>query len=179
MKKSASDDSWQVVDEQLADPLQTAVLWNSKKRGGCGHCVPLDRFVARRLPSCPVCDRAVSYVEDAAAAAADEQSSSTVVCFKYGKLVYRLSVPALHDDDDGGGGEQQGAITTATNRPWWMFWGDNSSSNTDENGGSGTQQSTSTAQGRIMSVLGISSGMKVRCCYSHTVLPSRLLVILP
>jgi len=168
----AGDNSWTVVTaasssrdspQQPQDPLQTAVLYESVKKqqqqaGGCGHTVPLDRFVVRHKASCPVCDAPVYYVQDCGASL-----SSRTVCFKYGKIVYRLSVP--HKEDSQQNNQQQ--------RPWWMFWGgggghddDGNTKNTPPPSSSETAATTTTttAQGRIMSVLGMAhGGMKILC----------------
>ena len=168
----AGDGSWTVVTaasssrdspQQPQDPLQTAVLYESIKKkqqqqaGGCGHTVPLDRFVVRHKASCPVCDAPVYYVQDGGTSL-----TSRTVCFKYGKIVYRLSVPQKEDSQQNN--KQQ--------RPWWMFWGGDGGHDGDGNTKNSPRPfssetaaaTTTTAQGRIMSVLGMAhGGMKILC----------------
>lgn len=123
---------WQV--STLSDPLHaTAVLYKSfKERDQCGHTVVVNHHSSLLgVAACPICDMPVAYIADGVVAKRDGGGPS--VYFRYGKMVYRLSVQAR---------KNQGQ-----HKPWWMFWKDDS---------------TVTAQQRIMSVLGISHGMKVR-----------------
>lgn len=74
------------------DLLRTARLFDSSEHKKCGHAVPLDLMVERihqRSPSCPVCGATVAFVVDGV----DGDSSANHVAFKYGKQVYRLTVP--------------------------------------------------------------------------------------
>lgn len=122
------------------EPLETAVLYDSyKSRVACGHVVLLHRMVQRLQEggetTCPICQKSIGYVSDAAAAAAS--SNQDVVVFKFGKTVYRLSVaePAVR----------------LRRRPWWSRFIESNTTTTDR----------ITAQKRISDVLGISRGMKV------------------
>ena len=139
---SGKDAAWWQAST-LSDPLPTtSVLYKSfKERDQCGHTVVVNHHSSLLgVAACPICDTPVAYVADGAVAKKDSGGSS--VYFKYGKMVYRLSVPTR---------KQQEQL-----KPWWMFWKDDS---------------TVTAQQRIMSVLGISHGMKVRTFPSESGLP--------
>jgi hypothetical protein len=141
----------------LLPPHETAVLYKSfkdRERPCCGHAVivPLNRFVARLLLEgrgvavCPSCDMPVAYIEDGEVAAKKGCGDVPSVYFKYGKMVYRLSVGKPQADQQKDGDEKP---------YWWMFW-------TSNNDSKNVVEQTITAQQRIMSVLGISHGMKVR-----------------
>lgn len=122
-----------------------ARLTESAKHETCGHVVAWQQIAASSgagsAATCPVCGSLVGFVQDVGSAPNDSvpDSCTPTVEFKYGKVVYRLSVAQQQNNH---GGAQQ------VERSWWMFWRGH--------------DSCTTAQQRIMSVLGISRGMKVR-----------------
>lgn len=99
---SKKDAYWNISSNH--DPLMTAVLYSSfKDPVDCGHSVPLKPMISRLQGgdlSCPICKHTVSHVADGLASK-KEQS----VVFKFGKIIYRLTVPSAD-----------------RLRPWWMFW---------------------------------------------------------
>lgn len=156
--------------EDDGDPLETAILYQSTnpKGAGCGHAVPLGQWSQQQLPrtTCPVCGVPCTYIVDAAADTirTNHKSNSDdtanphdppypTVLFKYGKLVYRLTVPTTPLVPRQ---QQQHAVT-----PWWWIrgWFGGSSAAAES---TKTLQRERTAQERIRTVLGIQRhGMKV------------------
>lgn len=153
----------------------------------CGHALPLLRLVREVLcasaptsavtgrsrtslavaastttPACPICQTPIAFVTQ------ENKKDEPTVLFKYNKQIYRLTVPAPTDgsaDDVAGGalasppGEHE-----QRQRPWWhMFLGvGDTSKRNDKRIRTAT---TTTAQGRVAQVLGMSvdgGKMKVR-----------------
>jgi hypothetical protein len=83
---------WRVVS--TSDPLEaTAVSYQTFKdhQDQCGHTLVLHSGTLVGA-ACPICDTPVVYIADGVVANKDVTSTPSVY-FKYGKMVYRLSVP--------------------------------------------------------------------------------------
>lgn len=92
--ESSDGSSW---DPPKQDLFNTAILYDSfRDPVKCGHTIALDRWIdfVQGSPSariaCPICGAAVLYVEDGMVS---KKESNSFVTLKYGKLIYRLSVP--------------------------------------------------------------------------------------
>ena len=163
-------------EDSTIDPLGTAILYQSMSHPeqGCGHAVPFSSLQPPPTTTCPVCGTPCAYLVDARADRhhnnwndhADMMTPpEPTVLFKYGKLVYRLTVPTTTTT-------APLPVTTSPEKNhsthWWKWivlsgWFGGSSS-LESNGH--TTIPRTTAQERIRTVLGIrqSHGMKVRMC---------------
>lgn len=163
------------VDDD-GDAAANAVLAKSfKDPTVCGHVSPMEHVMVLVVGGgstttaassivgaccCPICDAPFAYIEDSAV-----KDGGPTVYFKYGKMVFRLSVLLGRAAEKK---VQQQLLQQQQQRPWWRVW-QSSSSNNYSSSSSNAASSSTTAQQRIMSVLGISHGMKV-CTVSKPLL---------
>jgi hypothetical protein len=161
----ADRDDTNITDASL---LRAFVFDSYRSPTGCGHSVSLRDLVdqmqqahPKQAPalahcSCPQCGNAVVYIQEA-----DEDETSrggvpaAVVRFKFSKLVYQLNVPNSSSS-------KSKVFNETTQMPWWMFWCSSSGGSGRHTDSNSNKSVPNTAQDRIMSVLGISRGMKVR-----------------
>jgi hypothetical protein len=81
------------------EPLDIAVVFNSvqNENGKCGHALTWDPLIcsleSRQLTTCPICEEPIALVCDGAVASGSSPGQQ-VVTFKFGKQIFRLSVPS-------------------------------------------------------------------------------------
>jgi hypothetical protein len=133
---SASSSSSNVIWETACDgddPLRVAVLHaslstttnNDNDVIGCGHSFRWQPGAILTLHECPTCHKPVKFICNAAAAAAatktaaNTNSNNSLLLFKYGKLVFRLSAGAALVPDTS---ILQTTTTTTSTGPLGSWW---------------------------------------------------------
>jgi hypothetical protein len=148
---------------------ETLVESTSTTDDGCSTAVQIDAWSKPRT-SCPVCQAPVGFASDQGTDNGDNAVTDTVpiVFFKYGKMVYRLSVPAV---TSAAAAKKQDSLAVVVHESWWQTIPRRLGFSTDTSHlKDQSLHSDNTAQARIQSFLGISHGMKVSDNWSTTAL---------
>jgi hypothetical protein len=138
----------------------------------CGHSVAWETLVeststtddscwSKPRTSCPVCQAPVGFASDQGTDNDDNAVTDTVpiVYFKYGKMVYRLSVPAV---TSAAAAKRHDSLAVVVHESWWQTIPRRLGFSTDTRHlKDQSLHSDNTAQARVQSFLGISHGMKV------------------
>ena len=132
------------------DPLDVAFLYkDASASNGCGHIMEWKATKLVDCRYCPICHETVGLICDGVVATscstATKDSSSSVLSFKYGKQLYRLSVSA----------RQKSNPSFPSLKYWMTSWITTTSSS-----GSDLHNVPITAQDRIQQALGLV-GVKV------------------
>lgn len=137
-KSESNHREWTVLSDTGG---KCRVFSSFKDPQACGCELPLAKLVDRVLQhsraDCPVCQSPIAFIQEVSYAKDDKR-----VIFKYGKHTYELAV-----------GEQLRNPQPRQAKAWWQVWW--------HLGGLGEGEKHLTAQGRIMSTLGMRE-MKVR-----------------